>query len=56
VFIFLIITISVISLHLYEKGSSKSLKLSKLLDKVSFYTVAISYTSLLIGIIASHIN
>jgi hypothetical protein len=55
VFIFLIITISVISLHLYEKGSTKSLKLSKLIDKVSFYTVAISYTALLIGIIASHI-
>ncbi|MFN4819219.1 MAG: hypothetical protein ACK5F4_06615 [Ignavibacteria bacterium] len=55
VFIFLIITISVISLHLYEKGSTKSLKLSRLIDKLSFYIVAISYSSLLIGIIMSHI-
>jgi len=36
VFIFLIITISVISLHLYEKGSTKSLKLSRLIDRISF--------------------
>lgn len=56
VFIFLIITISVISLHLYEKGSTKSLKLSKLIDKLSFYIVAISYSLLLIGIIFSHMN
>ena len=54
VFIFLIITISVISLHLYEKGTPKTIQYSKTLDKTSFYTMSFSYASLLIGIILSH--
>jgi hypothetical protein len=56
VYIFLIITISVISLHMYEKGTPKSIHLSKVLDKFSFYAFALSYTGLLIGIIMSHMD
>jgi hypothetical protein len=56
VYIFLIITISVISLHMYEKGTPRSIHLSKVLDKLSFYVFALSYTGLLIGIIMSHMN
>ena len=56
VYIFLIITISVISLHLYEKGIPKSIHQSKVLDKFSFYAFALSYTGLLIGIIMSHMD
>lgn len=55
VFIFLIITISVISLHLYEKGSPKTIQYSKTLDKFSFYIMSFTYSALLIGIIMSHI-
>lgn len=54
VFIFLIITISVISLHLYEKGTPKTIQYSKTLDKSSFYIMSFTYASLLIGIILSH--
>ena len=56
VYIFLIITISVLSLHLYEKGTPKSIHQSKVLDKASFYAFALSYTGLLIGIIFSHMD
>jgi hypothetical protein len=55
VFIFLIITISVISLHFYEKGTTKSIRFSKILDMTSFYVISFTYTVLLIGTILSHV-
>jgi hypothetical protein len=41
---------------MYEKGTPKSIHLSKVLDKFSFYAFALSYTGLLIGIIMSHMD
>lgn len=56
VFIFLIILISVITLHLHERGTPASRTIAKRIDMYSFFGIVISFVSLLIAIISSHIS
>jgi hypothetical protein len=51
VYILLITILSVISLRIYEKGTKKSKKLSKKIDRISVVTIMISYFLLLAYII-----
>ena len=55
VFIFLIIIISVISLHIYEKGTDGSIRLSQRIDRVSVISIFIAFVTIVSVIIGSYI-
>jgi hypothetical protein len=54
--IFIIIILSVISLHLYEKETERGIKLSKRLDVISFFTIVSFYLILFYAFINQTIH